>query len=290
LPYLALALTAFLFGFSFVATKYALEFIPPFTLILLRFAIAFGVIEVFYRFTPHKRIEPQDQWRMALTALIVPGLYFLAETYGIKFSSASSISLLIATIPIFAAFFAFLFLQEKIRLGTALGIGLSVCGVGVLLGAPPDGKVMASLIRIGNFLGLGAALCAALYMVLARNLMQRYPPLTLTRVQALSALLIFLPLAGWEQGIHPRIHFPPGVIWVVIYLAVFCSVFAFFLWNYGISRLEAATAAVFTNLVPLFTVCGAALLLGERFHPRQMIGGALIIAGVTVASRGRKKR
>ena len=290
MAYFSLALTAFLFGLSFVATKYALEFIPPFTLILLRFAIAFALLETSYRFTPRKRIEPGDRWRMALTALIVPGAYFLAETYGIQFSSASSISLLIATIPVFTAFFAFLFLQEKIHLAPALGIGLSVLGVGILLGPPPGKTAMGSMLRIGNFLGLGAAVCAALYMVLARSLMQRYSPLTLTRFQALSALVLFLPLAAWEQGPQPRVHFPPAVIGAVIYLAVFCSVFAFFLWNYGISKLKAGTAAVFTNLVPLFTVGGAILLLGERFHLHQMIGGALILTGVTLASRGGKKR
>ncbi len=59
---------------------------------------------------------------------------------------------------------------------------------------------------------------------------------------------------------------------------------AFFLWNYGISRLEAATASVFTNLVPVFTVFGAYFLLGEKIHTLQISGGALVICGVMLAS------
>jgi drug/metabolite transporter (DMT)-like permease len=62
---------------------------------------------------------------------------------------------------------------------------------------------------------------------------------------------------------------------------------AFFLWNYGISRLEASKAAVFTNLVPGFTVFGAYFLLDEKIYPGQMIGGALVICGVTLASTTR---
>jgi len=288
LPYFALTCTAFLFGISFVATKYALEYVPPSTLIFSRFSIAFLILGIFYRLTPRKKVNPGDRWRMALTALIVPGAYFLAETYGLKFSSASSISLLIATVPIFTAFFASLFLHEKITPARALGIGLSVIGVGIIFGARGIGTAGESRMQIGHFLGLGAALSAAFYMVLARNLMKQYAPLTLTLLQSFFALLIFLPLAVWEQLAHPWTAIPFAVIGAVIYLALFCSVLAFFLWNYGISHLEAGQAAVFTNLVPVFTVLGATLLLGERIHLHQMIGGALVIGGVMLATRRRK--
>lgn len=290
LPYFALTLTAFLFGLSFVATKYALEYLPPFTLIFLRFSIAFVVLGIFYWFTPHEKIHSEDRWRMALTALIVPGAYFLAETYGLKFSSASTISLLIATIPIFTALFAFLFLQEKIGLAQILGIILSMIGVGIILGPNPMEMARESIIRFGHFLGLGAAACAGLYMVLARNLMKQYAPFTLTLLQSLFAVLIFLPLAVWEQGGGPWKHLPFKVIGALFYLAIFCSVLAFFLWNYGISRLEAGRAAVFTNLVPVFTVVGATLLLGERVHLRQIMGGVLVIAGVMLANSSRVGR
>jgi len=61
LPYFALTLTAFLFGLSFVATKYALEHIPPFTLIFLRFLIAFVVLGISYRLTPQRKPLSEDR-------------------------------------------------------------------------------------------------------------------------------------------------------------------------------------------------------------------------------------
>ena len=78
-------------------------------------------------------------------------------------------------------------------------------------------------------------------------------------------------------------------IFAILYLAFFCSVLAFFLWNYGISRLEASKAAIFTNLVPVFTVIGASLFLGEKIRLEQMIGGALVIGGVSLAGTARVK-
>jgi drug/metabolite transporter (DMT)-like permease len=236
-----------------------------------------------------KKVERGDRWRIILTSLIVPGLYFLAETYGLKLSSATSVSLLVATIPIFAAIFALLLLKEKIGLWRGMGIAFSVIGVGTILMSVPGETAGWKMVRAGNLLGLGAALCAGLYMALGRDLLSRYSPLTITTFQALAAVLIFFPLASLELFTHQWGETNAFTFMAVVYLALFCSVLAFFLWNYGISRLEAGRAAVFTNLVPVFTVFGAFFLLGEKLYAGQMIGGALVIGGVTLASATRGK-
>ena len=142
---------------------------------------------------------------------------------------------------------------------------------------------------MGNLLGLGAAVCAGLYMAMARDLLSKYSPLTITTFQAFFAATVFLPLAGMEGFTHHWNSLQPLTILAVLYLALFCSVLAFFLWNYGISRLEASKAAVFTNLVPVFTVIGANLFLGEKIHLEQVIGGALVIGGVSLAGAGREE-
>jgi len=275
---------ALLFGLSFVATKYALRSIPPFTLIFLRFCIASLLLGILFMRKRPKKVERGDRWRIILTSLIVPGLYFLAETYGLKFSSATSVSLLVATIPIFAAIFALLLLKERIGIWRGMGIVLSVIGVGTILTSVPGETTGWKMVRAGNLLGLGAALCAGLYMALGRDLLNRYSPLTITTFQALAAVLIFFPLASLELFTHQWGQINVFTFAAVVYLSLFCSVLAFFLWNYGISRLEASRAAVFTNLVPVFTVFGAFFLLGEKLYAGQMIGGALVIGGVTLAS------
>ncbi len=170
-----------------------------------------------------------------------------------------------------------------------MGIALSVIGVGTILTSVPGETAGWKMVRAGNLLGLGAALCAGLYMALGRDLLSRYSPLTITTFQALAAVLIFFPLASLELFTHQWGETNAFTFMAVVYLALFCSVLAFFLWNYGISRLEASRAAVFTNLVPVFTVFGAYFLLGEKIYAGQMIGGALVIGGVTLASATKGK-
>jgi len=281
---------ALLFGLSFVATKYALRSIPPFTLIFLRFCIASLFLGILCIRNRPKKLERRDRGRIILTSLIVPGLYFLAETYGLKLSSATSVSLLVATIPIFAAIFAFLLFKERIGIWRGMGIALSVIGVGAILISVPGGTAGWKMVRAGNLLGLGAAFCAALYMALGRDLLSRYSPLTITTFQAVAAVLIFFPLASLEFFTHPWGETNAFTFVAVIYLALFCSVLAFFLWNYGISRLEASRAAVFTNLVPVFTVFGSYFLLGEKIYAGQIIGGALVIGGITLAGATKGRR
>jgi drug/metabolite transporter (DMT)-like permease len=289
LPFAALTAMALLFGLSFVVTKFALQSIPPFTLIFLRFSIASLLLgALYFRRRNTTRLLRADRWRMFSVSLIVPGLYFLAETYGLKLSSATSVSLLISTIPIFAAIFAFFIRKEGIGFWRGVAITLSIVGVGTIISADGGKAAAWKMIQAGNLLGLGAAGCAGLYMALGRDLMTRYSPLTMTTFQAFFAVAIFLPLAGTELSNHGWRGAGPLTLLSVMYLALFCSVLAFLLWNYGISRLEASKAAVFTNLVPVFTVIGAGIFLGERIHPAQVVGGALVIGGVTLASATRR--
>ncbi len=284
LPIAALTIMALLFGLSFVATKYALNTIPPFTLIFLRFLIAFLLLGLFCMKRGYTAFERRDRPRIFLISLIVPGLYFLAETLGIKFSSAATVSLLVATVPIFGALFAFLLLKETISTRRGFGILLSVFGVAVILFSSPGDLSVGDLSSWGNLLGLGAAVCAGLYIALGREILARYPPLKMTAMQAFSAAVIFLPLAAVEQATHTWTA-PSGLaVGAVLYLALFCSILAFFLWNFGISRMEASRASAFANLVPVFTVIGAYILLGETIQGPQITGGLLVIFGVMLAS------
>ena len=272
-----------------MASKYALKSIQPLTLIFLRFLFASLILGILHFRQTRAPLLPGDRWKLSLISLIVPGLYFLAETYGLKFSSATSVSLLISTIPVFASLLAYFILGERVGLWRGAGIALSMAGVGAILtsgeGSAPAGKI----IQAGNLLGLAAAVCAGLYMALGRDLLSRYSPRVITTFQAFFTAALFFPLAAWEQAGSPWPEVNAFTLLAVLYLALFCSVLAFFLWNYGISRLEASKAAVFTNLAPVFTVLGATAFLGERILPAQIIGGILVIGGVSLASATRSR-
>ncbi len=82
----------------------------------------------------------------------------------------------------------------------------------------------------------------------------------------------------------------PLVVVGLVYISVLASVAAFMAWSIGIEGIGAARGSIFLNLIPMFTTVIAVLTLGERIGLVQLVGGLLVIGGVTLASsRGRKR-
>ena len=275
-------------GISFVATKTALTTISPYTLLVCRFAAASLLLFPVWWLGGRERLDAGDAVLFALLGLMEPGLYFLLETWGLVYTSASNASLIVASIPVFVALLAAVLLKEPLDSKAFSGILLTVCGVGVLVwhgsGVQEGGNV-----ALGNLLVLGAAFCASAYTVVSRRLRSRYGTLTLTMIQFLFATLFFMPPAAREWWKGGGVFFTPEVLAAVLFLAFFATFCAFFLYNYCLGALEASRVAVFINLIPLVTVLTARVLLGESLSAFQASGGLLILGGVGLTTLCRGK-
>ena len=129
----ALGMTA-AFGLSFVATKYALRGFQPMLVALLRFTVAGLVLWlVWRRRAGTERVTRDELARLAALGFVSLTLYFAFEINGIARTSASKASLIIATIPIFVAILAALFLGERAGARRWAGIALSFAGVAALV-------------------------------------------------------------------------------------------------------------------------------------------------------------
>jgi len=124
-------------------------------------------------------------------------------------------------------------------------------------------------------------LCATCYTLLLKFLSERYSPFILTAMQAFIGSLFFLPLALVTEPLPSQ--FSLLGIGSVVYLGVVVTVGAYGLYNFGVSRLPASQASGFTNLLPVFTLIFAALLLGESLAPAQYAAAALVFAGVALS-------
>jgi drug/metabolite transporter (DMT)-like permease len=97
--------------------------------------------------------------------------------------------------------------------------------------------------------------------------------------------LFLLPAAGAEMALSGFGPVSPGGWLSVLFLGVAGSGGSFFCWNAALRRMDASEASIYINLVPVITVASAALMLGETIGPAQMMGGALVILGVYLASK-----
>lgn len=285
--YLALLMTAVLWGGSFVFTRYLFLEIPdltPVILVTLRLLLASALLVPIVCMAGHREhIRREDRRCFFLLALLEPFLYFLFENSGLQSVSSGLASVLIATIPIFVPFGLYLAYREKLQWLNWLGLLLSLLGVLVMI-CGKDGGTSSSLKGICSL--AGAVIVAVIYSVLLVKVVNKYKPYTVTMYTNLIGLFYFIPLfLSGNLSVLGKVHFT-WKIWVALLcLGIGCSVLAYVLFNIGVRAVGAARASVFNNAIPIFTLLIAAALGMEDITLLKVVGILLTVIGVCLAQK-----
>ncbi|MCP4757699.1 MAG: DMT family transporter [Proteobacteria bacterium] len=289
LPYTAATLALVFWGLSFVGTKIALTGFSAFSLIFIRVCIASLFFGAWMLWRGFPKLRPRDHARMFLISIFQPWLYFIFETTGLQYTSASKASLIIAIIPVVVLFLSAVFFNEKIRILNAGGIACSLLGVFLLISGGEGFEWRIDGSTLGDVLLFGAVISAAIYIMLVKNLGKSYSPIQITAMQFIYGTVLFAPEFFWELSEFrwEAIHF--NALAAVLALALFATIGGFLCYNYALSRISATQAAIFLNGVPVVTVIGAWLILGERMTLIQILGGFVVLLGVYLANSVRVK-
>jgi drug/metabolite transporter (DMT)-like permease len=279
----ALLSTVVLWGLSFIAIKIALESFPPIIYMFLRFSLASLVLLSILMLRGFPRLDKITHLQLFLTGLFEPGLYFFFETLGLTMTSASKASIILATIPILVMILARIFLHESIHKRSFYAIFLSVAGICLLVMGHSTGIEVSTSVT-GDLLTLGAAVSAALYMICARNLGSQLSALVITAFQMFYGTLMFLPVFVFKSHAFNWSTANLESSAAIIFLALFCTVGGYSLYNYALTQIPASEASVFLNGVPVVTTIAAAFMLGERLAPVQLTGGILVLVAVFMAN------
>lgn len=283
-PYAALIVAVVAWGLSNVSTRYLLMYLRPLHMVTLRYSIAaclFAPILIRFR---RARYTRSDLGWMALIGLFGVGGFNLPVTLGTQWLPAGTVGLLVATEPLWICVISVLVLRERVSWTLPAGIALAVTGVATLVGehalgafAPDDAGVF---VRGAALVILGAA-SWGIYAVAVRPFTERYGAVAST---GLTTLLGTLPLlAGWNTSLLDRAGHLSGAVWGnLVFLGGVCTVLSTVFWNYGTAKTSAARAGPWLYLVPLTSVLGGHLVLGEQISASTIVGGAMIVAGVAV--------
>ncbi len=286
---LAMIGTMVLWGVSFVLSKIVLTHLTPFAYMGIRFLAAALVFALLLLWRGFPRLSARRHMLIAATALAEPISYFLFETYGLIMTSATVASLVIATIPLMVMVFAGVFLGEPIAPLAVLAVFVSIGGIVLLVfGA----EQIASTDAVGSP-GLGvvlvacAVISAASYITLARHISQTTDALHLTALQTGWGALVFSGLWAIEPAQQSVLTAPP-IVWGALAFLVFgATIGAFLLYNWALRYETAGKAALYINAIPVVTAVTAWAVLGERMSALQLVGAALVIVSVRIASKTR---
>ena len=276
--------TVLFWGLSFVASKTVLSAgVPPMTMVTIRFVAATVILNLLLRrFDPGARLRRKDILPLLASGLCGVTIYFFFESRGIKLTSASHASLIVAVIPVVTVAAEAIFFRTRISWLVAVGIALSVVGVVFVVGRPRAGSAGA-FSPAGDLFMFGACAAWVGYIILCKNLHTRLSDIAITAYQSLFGTIFLIPFCLLERG--QWVTITPAAWFSLAYLAVFCSALSNFLYVYALSRLGPISVSPYLNLIPVVGVLGGMTLLGENVKWIQLVGGVIILAGVFLVSR-----
>ena len=287
-PLAAVVLAVCLWGGSFAVSKVAVGALGPWSVMWARLAVSLVCIIPFARLIrPRPGAYKKGDWKL-LSALVIcqPCIYYLLETNALRFTTSSQAGVICALIPLFTCVAARIVFKDRISKTAWAGLVLSICGVAWLtLAGEPDRN--ASSPWLGNTLEFCATFLAMAYMLLVQKLSPRYSSWTLTGLQVLAGWIFFLP--GAPKVIAGVAHWSWLLAFSVFFLGAGAFLGAFLLYNWGVSRISAAKASPFVNLVPVVAVVLGWVMLDETLTPAQMAAAALVIGGVVLSQLRRKQ-
>ncbi len=275
-------LLAALWGASFLFMRVAAPAFGPFALVEARVAIAAAILLPLLAWRGGLAALCARAPTLAIVGVLNSAIPFVLFTYSTLTITAGWASILNATVPMWAALVAWLWLRERIRAAQSLGLAIGLVGVVLLVRGrvefDPGGTQWSATLSIA------AALLASLsYGVAANYTRRRLAGVDTLAVATGSQIAAALALAPFALATWPTA--PVGVRdWAgALALGVACTGLAYILYFRLIDRVGAMRAASVTFLLPLFAVLWGGLFLGEAITVQMAAGGALILIGSALA-------
>ncbi len=283
--YLAAGLTALLYGSSYVATAIALRDLTPLTVALWRSVVALLALAVVVGtvrspgFRP-RRLTRAGSLRLLLLASLTGPSFIVAMSAAVSLAGASITAFVAGLYAVLSAVFAIPLLGERPERSTLAALLLALVGA-ALLGEVQLGGDTA----LGVGVGLLAAVFFALFLVLSRRWSTSYdlPGPTVALASVGLGALVTLVWAGLTEPLLPA-SLDVDAMAAVAWLGLAVGALATTMIVLAMRRLPARRVSALLLLNPPSAAILSWLLLGERFTPGQLVGAAMVLVAMAVAS------
>jgi drug/metabolite transporter (DMT)-like permease len=273
-----------IWGLNFGVTKLGIGQLPPLTFTAVRFTAASLLLWLVLRWSEGPAVLPAGTLRrLILLGVVGNTLYQLSFILGLARTTATNSALILSTLPTVVAVLAGALGLERVTPRMRWGIGLGTAGVVLVIAA--HGVDLAPGSLAGDLLTVLGVLCWAGYTLGLRTVPHSVSSLRVTTVTTMAGMPGLL-LAGLPGVLRQDWGAVPRTAWAALgYATIFSLLVAYLLWNRSVKAVGGTRTAIYMCLTPLVAAAGAWLLLGERPHPLQGIGAALIVAGVWMTRR-----
>lgn len=269
-----------IWGTTWLAIRLSLHYVPPMSGVGIRFVLAGLVMLGIGTFA---RIRERPPWNVVLIlAITLFGLNYVLNYVAETHVSSGLTAVLFGTLPFFTFLFGHWMLDEPATPRMWAGSILAFVGVGVIsLVGGISGSVWYMLAAVG-------AACSAAFANVYAKRHSHYDPLaTLPPAMLIAGTGVLLLGLAFEHPSLSRASAPQS-IGLLLYMAIGGSAVTFFINMWLLQRISASVVALSALIIPVIAVIVGIALGGESFSGRDLIGGALVLAGISFALSDRR--
>lgn len=268
-----------------VAGRVALVEVRPMALVLVRVVGAAAVFVPLHLSSSGRRRVP---WRdvLGIAGCAALGIFGNQALFlsGLRTTTATHATLLVATIPIFAAAAAVVLGREPLRARTAIGVVVAFVGIAYLVGT--EGLEAGPEAVVGDLLVLSNSVVYALFLVLVRDYATKYGSTAVVAWGFSAAVLYALPF-GASDLVATLPTLDTGILLLLLYIIAVPTIFTYLANAWALGYASSSTVAVWIYAQPTVAAAMAWWFLGETPTARLGVATVLVFAGIAIVALGR---
>ncbi len=285
-PYYGALFAVVVWGASFIATKIALHDVQTMTVVWLRFGIGFLVLAVA---VPLRREffvpNAPDLRSFALLGFLGITVHQWLQVGGLVTSLASTTAWIITAIPLVTAIVARIVLDDPLRRNHIIGILVGAVGVLLVVSRGDWHRLTEGAFGAPGDLLVGlSTITWSLFSVYSRKALHRHKAAPMTLYVMGSGWLFTTVIWVMKDGPADLVKLSAGGWVAIAFLGILCSGFAYIFWYDALKALPVAQVSSMLYVEPLVTMFIAAAMLGEPITIAALLGGAVIMLGVKIAT------
>ena len=286
--YLFLVLATFCWSGNFIVGKFATVYeIPPLTLKLFRWiSVWFILIPFTYKEIFENLPYIKKNWLViSFMGVITISTFNSVVYFALNYTQVINAVLMLSAIPAATIVLSSLMKIEETNIFQLLGLILSIIGIGSIISNGDIQKIISLDFNKGDMWMLVCVITWSLYSTLLKKNNFKFSQFTLIQLMVSVGILFLIPQFFYEKSIGLELNLDKNFFLILIYVAIFPAIAAYYFWQKGIEIIGPNRASMFIQLMPLFSAVMAIIIFKEKFELYHFVGAIFILSGIYLSNR-----
>ncbi len=288
LAYLFLVLATFCWSGNFIVGKFATLYeIPPLTLNVFRWiSVWFILIPFTYKEIFKNLPYIKKNWLViSFMGVITISTFNSVVYFALNYTQVINAVLMLAAIPAATIVLSSLMKIEETNIFQLLGLVLSIIGIGSIISNGNIQKIIALDFNKGDIWMLVCVITWSLYSTLLKKNNFKFSQFTLIQLMVSAGILFLIPQFFYEKSIGLELNLNKNFYLILIYVAIFPAIAAYYFWQKGVEIIGPNRASMFIQLMPLFSAIMAIIFFEEIFKLYHFVGAIFILSGIYLSNK-----